>query len=410
MAVGVPLDAHAAPPPETDPLALRGADLSYDRLGPVGSAAPRGGPRPLSAEAHVIFLNYGGATLSPAGFGEEDSRADASEICSEPISAYGEGAKQDASIQATIKDWDAFNVHIVSERPVSGDYTMNMVGMSSCAPVASGGGGVAPVDCGNFNPNNISFSFVASEQNWSADHVATVNSQEIAHTFGLDHVNYGPEIMNPTAGGVADPSFLDECHPLTGTVFCSDQHDDFCDAGGQNSVQELLSILGPKVVDTMPPAASISSPSDGSVLPAPATVTVVAEATDDVSVIRVELFVDGVDQATPLMQPPYSWTLADLEDGSYTFEVVAYDQVGNTGRSEPVSVDVGEAAGTDDAGESGEAADTDSMAEDGDGGSGCQFGVHPTSQGRLGLALVVLLCGLRATSRSDRPSNHRGQS
>ncbi len=314
-------------------------DLSDDRVVAPG-ADLTATPRPAKDEPVVVFLNYDGVTLTSANFGEEDATSDTSAVCPGTISAYGSGAKRDASVQATRKDWQDFNLQIVTERPASGSYTMNVVGIGPCGP-STGGAGVAPMDCGNQEPSNVSFTWAAENQQWSADVVATINSQEIAHTFGLDHVSHPPDIMNPIAGMVADPGFLDECLPLTGNVFCSDQHAQFCSGGGQNAVQELLDILGPAVPDLAPPEVSITSPVDGEVFDTPISITVTADASDDVSVTQVDILIDGEDQGAPRSSAPYSWPLELPAEGTLTFEVVALDGAGNTTVSDPVTVHIG---------------------------------------------------------------------
>ena len=233
-----------------------------------------------------------------------------------------------------------FNIQIVTERPASGAYTMNVVGIAPCGP-QGGGAGVAPMDCGNQQPNNISFTFAAESQQWSADVVATINSQEIAHTFGLDHVDHPPDIMNPVAGIGEDPSFLDECLPSTGAVFCSDQHAQYCPPGQQNAVQELLGILGPSAPDLEAPTVAITSPDDGLWLD-PGALMVTAEASDDVGITEVDLVINGEQQGAPSTAAPHSWPLQLPQDGEYTFEVIALDAAGNATTSEPVTVYVGE--------------------------------------------------------------------
>ncbi len=75
--------------------------------------------------------------------------------------------------------------------------------------------------------------------------------------------------------------------------------------------------------DTTPPTVAVSPPANG---------TVVAQASDDVGVARVELWVDGVLVATDYSQP-YSFSLAGLPSGNLSLVVKAYDAAGNVAQA-----------------------------------------------------------------------------
>jgi len=402
----LPAVANADPPE----LAIT-ADLSDDRV-PGPAMDETAVPGPVAADPVVVFLNYDGVTLSSGGFGGDDATANTSNVCSATFQPYGSGAKRDASVQATRVDWEQFNIQIVTERPAAGAYTMNVVGIAPCGP-QGGGAGVAPMDCGNQNPNNISFTFAAESQQWSADVVATINSQEIAHTFGLDHVDHPPDIMNPVAGIVEDPSFLDECLPSAGAVFCSDQHAQHCDPGQQNAVQELLGILGPSAPDLEAPTVAITSPEDGLWLE-PGAVTVTAQASDDIGITEVDLIINGEEQGAPSSAAPHSWPLQLPQDGEYTFEVVALDAAGNSATSEPVTVYVGEeedeptAAGTagDDGDETGAGFGDGADIQDDPSvdGCGCRSGGKDVAPAAL---LTLALLSLRRPGRKMRARVNR---
>jgi hypothetical protein len=71
------------------------------------------------------------------------------------------------------------------------------------------------------------------------------------------------------------------------------------------------------------------------------TVAVSIVASDNVAVTRVELYVNGVLQAT-LSSAPYSfsWNTTLLANGSYTLSAKAYDAAGNVGRSNDAAMTV----------------------------------------------------------------------
>jgi hypothetical protein len=92
-------------------------------------------------------------------------------------------------------------------------------------------------------------------------------------------------------------------------------------------------------VDTTKPALTVSTPAAGATLKGPVTVS--ATATDARGVARVEVWLDGVSQAT-LTVSPYTWTwdTTTATAGSHTLSIKAYDTTGNvTSLDRAVKVD-----------------------------------------------------------------------
>ncbi len=111
--------------------------------------------------------------------------------------------------------------------------------------------------------------------------------------------------------------------------------------GRVNLYQSLLAALNAESEpDTTPPSVAMISPQNNAVLSGGATVIV--SATDDVGVDRVALFIDGTLLAQDTT-PPYEfyWDTTLGADGSYDLEAVAYDAAGNEGRSDALTVTVG---------------------------------------------------------------------
>src|SRR3989442_4851454 len=86
------------------------------------------------------------------------------------------------------------------------------------------------------------------------------------------------------------------------------------------------------VRDVTAPAITVSSPSEGASVPG--SVVIVASATDNTAVVRVEFFVDGVSVGNDTTAP-FQWPLVagSLKDGNHTLMVVAYDAAGNSASS-----------------------------------------------------------------------------
>jgi subtilisin family serine protease len=106
-------------------------------------------------------------------------------------------------------------------------------------------------------------------------------------------------------------------------------------SGNTNSV--TLSVFVNNVLDTTPPTIKITSPSNGSKVTANVSINV--NATDNVAVTKVELYVDGRLQAASTSGPfTIKWNTAKAAKGMHTLSCKAYDAAGNTGLSELVSV------------------------------------------------------------------------
>lgn len=364
----LPLSAHAEDgerPPTWD--------MSVEELQEIGLGQYRGDPVPVPSVSHlrssetplpakqgVIFVNFDGATLTS---GYDDSRTNTTQIgqLAGQFAAYGMGPKRDAVMQAVREDWAAYNVIVTDTRPASGDYTMNMTGPTN--PFGGGVLGIAPLDCEDQQThNNITYAFHSVNDQFSATVQATTIGQEVAHSYGLEHVNEPGDIMNPyNAGG--DASFLDSCIQIVSNqgVACQAQHAAQCGTGtSQNAHQELLTLFGPSAPDTEAPVVQIVAPNDGDAFEEGASFQIDVVATDDNAVDHVQLFNNGQGLETDASEP-YGWSVSNIPAGTYELYVVAHDLAGNIGMSNVVTVTVGVVHAPTDDGEE---------EDDGDGGTG----------------------------------------
>src|SRR5206468_2395841 len=92
--------------------------------------------------------------------------------------------------------------------------------------------------------------------------------------------------------------------------------------------------------DTTPPTVSITSPANGAT--ASSTVTVTANASDNLGVAGVQFKLDGANLGAEERAAPYSvsWTTTTASNGSHTLTAVARDSAGNTATSAAVTVTV----------------------------------------------------------------------
>ena len=92
-----------------------------------------------------------------------------------------------------------------------------------------------------------------------------------------------------------------------------------------------------QVIDSIPPVDSIIAPTEGQIISN--TVSVFVNATDNVRVTKVELYVDGVYTASSTTAPfTIKWSTRKVKSGMHTLKSKAYDTSGNVGVSSDLTV------------------------------------------------------------------------
>ncbi len=251
-------------------------------------------PPPVAAQAGLLFVNFDGGEMNGCGWGNNDPHNNCSTIMHDTVLPYsGDTGKRAAVVQSMRKDFKDFNIKVTDQRPGNNvDYDMEMIGDWNPAP-DGGFAGVAPsIDCFNSNGGETSFTL---DYTSSAGGIARAALQEVAHTWGLEHVDNEGDLLYPTTAGVADPAFKDECfqivqlnqanQPEPSNAQCTTQHKQYCGVGTkQNSYRELLQIFGPAIPDLTAPTLKITAPMEG------------AEIEGD-----VELKFEAADEQSPML-------------------------------------------------------------------------------------------------------------
>jgi hypothetical protein len=118
------------------------------------------------------------------------------------------------------------------------------------------------------------------------------------------------------------------------------------DVNGNVGTSASVSVTVQNSTDTTPPTVSITSPANGAAVTG--TITVSANASDNVAVASVQFRVDGANVGTADTSAPYSYALntATLTNGSHSLTAVAKDTAGNTATSTAVAITVKNAADT----------------------------------------------------------------
>ncbi|MBP7286370.1 MAG: hypothetical protein KBB21_07130 [Nannocystaceae bacterium] len=333
----------ASPP---TPVLDEATAIAAGRVTATPRAVPEQAPRrraadaPKAAKHGVVFVNFDGAELSS---GWDDATQNVTQIgeCAGSFAPYGDGAMRDAVLQAVRTDWNDFDILVTDTRPASGEYTMNMTGPSN--PFGGGVLGIAPLDCDDSQTaSNITYAFVSANDGLSAAEHATTIGQEVAHSFGLEHVDDTADIMNPYVAG-GDPTFKDECLTIVQGGSCPDQHIAECgDAYAQNAYRELMTLFGPSSPDAQAPTVSITFPLDGQEFEAGTGFAVMVDVVDDQGIGGVTLYQDGAMVGEDA-SAPYSWQVNGLPSGVYEFYVRAVDLAGNEAMSDTVTIGIGTA-------------------------------------------------------------------
>ena len=97
------------------------------------------------------------------------------------------------TILSKLRSWFArYHIRFTTERPAQGPYTMVVI-----SPTYWAHHGVAPLDCGNNNKNDIAFVFRVGRSSFYTDatKIAQAAAHELGHSFGLAHTVDRSEIM-----------------------------------------------------------------------------------------------------------------------------------------------------------------------------------------------------------------------
>jgi uncharacterized protein (TIGR03382 family) len=292
----------------------------------------------------------GGCNVKP---GNTDNRSSTSDIANSntTLTQFNQSDAVWQQVMSCMRTtFSRFNVTITDVDPGQTPHMEVMVAGVATQLLGSQGQGVGGIadfpcnqigSCDPFMPNALVFAF-ANDPYYQGDpnEICSTAAQEIAHTWGLDHVvdASDPMTYNPFNGlrqykdgqacgsdcqGGQSPFGL-SCSGSGGqaTHLCA-----MTGTGTQDEVSTILGLFGSSAPDTMPPSVTITSPSNGATVNPGFTVT--ANVTDDIAVVSAELKLDGTS-VKKLGGAPWSWTTSStLSPGNHHVEVIAIDGGGN---------------------------------------------------------------------------------
>ena len=315
--------------------------LAAQGILPPPPMEPVHGPAVDALTPKILFLNFDGGVL----YGNQQCSS-APTNCSFIIlanqvnyPAFNGSALQKQEIVDNLNRYYAdFNVMIVTTRPTAAHYAMIMIG-GTPQDVDQGSNylGVGPLDCGETNPDDITFVW-SSHPALNNDPVQTAltAAQESAHAYGLGHTQDQMDIMYPVLVGT-EVGFLNR------DMLMPNDGSDCSGTGHQNSYQLLMQNVGPSAPDVEPPQINILAPADGASVPAAFEVDF--NATDNHLVTSVDLYVNGakVDGATKSTSVPtwkFSLPAGAVPAGSARIKGIAADLSGNTAETPEITVTI----------------------------------------------------------------------
>ncbi len=314
-------------------------------------------PVPAAVNSNIIFLNRCAPNGCTVTQGATDSRTDHSSVPrygQSHLTAFSQGdAVWQSLLQCMREEFAPFDIQITDVDPGSAPHFEIMFGGTPQAlGLSSSIGGISPFDCSQpYIPHSLVFVFDVWGSN--VEELCATAAQEMAHSFRLDHCTDPSDPMTyyPYTGRRHFKDAQIQCgsdcvngtspfgQACTGTT----QQNHACACTGsqtQDDVAVITQLFGAGAAT--PPSVRITSPQNGGAVTA--GFPVVTEITDDTTVAKAELRVDGTLTQT-LTAAPYVFAApAALADGAHTILVTGYDGSGETGTAQ-IDVIVGPPCG-----------------------------------------------------------------
>jgi hypothetical protein len=200
------------------------------------------------------------------------------------------------------------------------------IGQSTSVPVTVRKDDTAPT---------VSMTFPANNAIVSGSVTITANASD---PVGVSKVEFYEDGALLSASNVAPYSYGWNTTSVTNTTHTlyAKAYDATGNVGQSSNI--TVKVNNP-VPDTTKPTVSVTFPANNAIVSG--SVTITANASDNVGVSKVEFYVNGVLQATDSVSPYTSnWNTKSIANGSYTITAEAYDAAGNIGKSSSVLVSV----------------------------------------------------------------------
>lgn len=175
---------------------------------------------------------------------------------------------------------------------------------------------------------NATVSGIVNVTATASDNVAVANVQ-----FKVDGANTGAAIaVAPYAYSLDTTALSAGNHVITAVA---------TDSSGNSATSAAVAVkVNNGTPDTTPPTVSMTAPGNGATVSS--TITISANATDNVSVASVQFQVDSANAGAVVVVAPYtySWDTTKTSNGAHTLRAIAKDGAGNSATSASVTVTV----------------------------------------------------------------------
>src|SRR5437667_3697901 len=184
------------------------------------------------------------------------------------------------------------------------------------------------------NPGSMNVTMISAAVDWQTNVPATSQVEYGTTTYYGSTTTVDSTMVTNHQQGVSSLK--------SGTLYHYRVHS--TDASGNSVASSDLTLT--TAADTTPPTVSISSPANGATVSG--TITVTANASDNVGVASVQFLLDGANLGSLDTASPYSvsWNTAAAINASHTLSAIAKDAAGNSTTSAGVTVTVNNAPAT----------------------------------------------------------------
>lgn len=175
------------------------------------------------------------------------------------------------------------------------------------------------------------FGFAPS--NFAATATVSVGSAGFTFTPATTNINVGDQVVWVWSGfnhsstsdtnGLWDSGVFSSPHSFTNQFPTAGTFPYRCTVHALSGMRGSIIVAAPN----SPPVVTITNPASGTVLSAPANVTIQASATDDGTVANVQ-FIIGTTLLTNKVAAPYFAVTNNLPAGNYTLSAIAADNLG----------------------------------------------------------------------------------
>jgi hypothetical protein len=306
---------------------------------------PRQGAVRSVVDSHILFINRckGGCVVKS---GASDSRYDTSDVGQGTLAAYPYGDNNWNSVMTCVKSvMSPFNIQVTDVDPGTVDHFEVMVGGNACDLNFTGCQSVAGIadfaQNGGYFPDALVFDFTMSGTGQPLYDCGVI-AQEIAHSWGLDHVvahndpltynTYqmplayhdgavcGSDCQIDGSGQCVSP-FNAPCSGSCAGFLSNETATHTCFGTGtptQDEVKIIKALFGP--AGAAAPTVTITAPAVGKAVQPGFEVDATCTSADGVQ--ELDFSVDGVQKATLTTSPAKFTAPSTLTDGSHTISIL----------------------------------------------------------------------------------------